>query len=152
MERAVIIGRRERRLARFAGRSALERAGARRDGDPGAVDRSGLEDGEVQHPSGVVVQAGVGQIPPQAKLSRRSAILSYDGDANQVWRLGLRSATLAETRGRAGDYDVVLAAEGRVVKPPYILPKPAGERAWATPRCSTAMRHDGLLDAFEHSI
>jgi acetyl-CoA C-acetyltransferase len=63
----------------------------------------------------------------------------------------LRSATLAETLIRAGDYEVVLAGGMESMSnAPYLLPKARwGARMGDTPAID-AMMHDGLLDAFEH--
>lgn len=70
---------------------------------------------------------------------------------NQVCASGLRSATLAETMIRVGDYDVVLAGGMESMSnAPYMLPKARwGARMGDTP-AQDAMMHDGLLDAFEH--
>ena len=64
---------------------------------------------------------------------------------------GLRSATLAETLIRAGDYDVILAGGMESMSnAPYLLPKARwGARMGDMPALD-AMMHDGLLDAFEH--
>jgi acetyl-CoA C-acetyltransferase len=64
---------------------------------------------------------------------------------------GLRSATLAETLIRAGDYEVVLAGGMESMSnAPYLLPKARwGMRLGDAPALD-AMMHDGLLDAFEH--
>jgi len=118
-----------------------------------ALDRSGVEDGELQHSVfGIVVQAGVGQIP--SRQANYHAGLPYSlttETLNQVCASGLRSATLAETMIRAGDYEVVLAGGMESMSnAPYMLPKARwGARMGDTPMVD-AMMHDGLLDAFEH--
>jgi acetyl-CoA C-acetyltransferase len=63
----------------------------------------------------------------------------------------LRSATLADTIIRCGDYEVVLAGGMESMSnAPYLLQKARwGVRMGDTPMLD-AMIHDGLLDAFEH--
>jgi acetyl-CoA C-acetyltransferase len=118
-----------------------------------AVDRSGVEDGELQHSIfGIVVQAGVGQIPSrQANFHAGLPFTLTTETLNQVCASGLRSATLGETLIRAGDYDVILAGGMESMSnPPYLLPKARwGARMGDTPALDSMM-HDGLLDAFEH--
>ena len=118
-----------------------------------AVDRSGLEDGELQHSIfGVVVQAGIGQIPSRQANSHAGLPFSLTTETlNQVCASSLRSATLAETLVRAGDYDVVLAGGMESMSnAPYILPKARWGARMGDAAMLDAMMHDGLLDAFEH--
>src|SRR5215207_5132397 len=96
VERAVILGAARTPFAKFGGAlsslSAPELGGAAiRE----AIDRSGVEDGEIQHSIfGIVVQAGVGQIP-----SRQANFHFFFNDTattetlNQVCASGMRSAT-----------------------------------------------------------
>jgi acetyl-CoA C-acetyltransferase len=118
-----------------------------------AVDRSGIADGELQHSIfGIVVQAGVGQIPSRQANACAGLPFSLTTETlNQVCASGLRSATLAETLIRAGDYEVILAGGMESMSnAPYMLPKARwGARMGDTPTVD-AMMHDGLLDAFEH--
>jgi acetyl-CoA C-acetyltransferase len=154
VERAVILGAARTPFGRFGGAlaplSAPELGGtAIRE----AVDRSGLEDGEVQHSIfGVVVQAGVGQIPSRQANSHAGLPFSLTTETlNQVCASSLRSATLAETLVRAGDYDVVLAGGMESMSnAPYILPKARWGARMGDAAMLDAMMHDGLLDAFEH--
>ena len=154
MERAVVLGAARTPFGRFGGAlsplSAPELGGATiRE----AIDRSGVEDGELEHSIfGIVVQAGVGQIP--SRQANFHAGLSFElttETLNQVCASGLRSATLAETLIRAGDYEVVLAGGMESMSnAPYLLQKArCGIRMGDTPTLD-AMMHDGLLDAFEH--
>lgn len=153
MERAVILGAARTPFGRFGG--ALSPLGAAELGGVAirsAVDRAGVEDGELQHSIfGIVVQAGVGQIP--SRQANYQAGLPYSlttETLNQVCASGLRSATLAETMIRAGDYEVVLAGGMESMSnAPYLLPKARwGARMGDIPMVD-AMMHDGLLDAFE---
>ncbi|MDX6380251.1 MAG: acetyl-CoA C-acetyltransferase, partial [Rubrobacteraceae bacterium] len=154
MERAVILGAARTPFGKFGGAlsplSAPELGGAAiRE----AIGRSGIEDGEIQHSIfGIVVQAGVGQIP--SRQANYHAGLPYSlttETLNQVCASGLRSATLAETMVRAGDYELVLSGGMESMSnAPYLLQKARwGVRMGDTPMVD-AMIHDGLLDAFEH--
>jgi acetyl-CoA C-acetyltransferase len=154
LERTVILGAARTPFGRFGGAlyplSAPELGGAAiRD----AIDRSGIEDGDLQHSIfGIVVQAGVGQIPSRQANFHAGLPFSLTTETmNQVCASGLRSATLAETMIRAGDYDVVLAGGMESMSNvPYLLPKARwGGRMGDMPALD-AMMHDGLLDAFEH--
>ena len=154
MERAVILGAARTPFGKFGGAlaplSAPELGGAAiRE----AVDRSGIEDTEIQHSIfGVVVQAGVGQIPSrQANFHARLPFELTTETLNQVFPSGLRGATLSETLIRAGDDEVVLAGGMESMSnAPYLLPKARwGIRMGDAPAID-AMLHDGLLDAFEH--
>jgi acetyl-CoA C-acetyltransferase len=154
LERTVILGAARTPFGKFGGAlsplSAPELGGAAiRE----AVDRSGVEDGEVQHSIfGIVVQAGVGQIPSRQANFHAGLPFSLTTETlNQVCASGLRSATLAETLIRAGDYEVVLAGGMESMSnAPYLLPKARwGMRMGDSPALD-AMMHDGLLDAFEH--
>jgi acetyl-CoA C-acetyltransferase len=154
VERAVVLGAARTPFGRFGGAlsslSAPELGGAAiRE----AIDRSGIEDREIQHSIfGIVVQAGIGQIPSrQANFHAGLPFELTTETLNQVCASGLRSATLAETLIRAGDYEVVLAGGMESMSnAPYLLPKARwGARLGDTPAID-AMMHDGLLDAFEH--
>ena len=154
MERTVILGAARTPFGRFGG--ALSPLGAPELGGVAirdAVDRSGVEDGELQHSIfGIVVQAGVGQIPSRQANACAGLPFSLTTETlNQVCASGLRSATLAETLIRAGDYKVILAGGMESMSnAPYMLPKGRwGARMGDTPTID-AMMHDGLLDAFEH--
>lgn len=154
VERAVILGAARTPFGRFGGAlsplSAPELGGAAiRE----ALDRSGVEDAELQHSVfGVVVQAGLGQIPSRQANFHAGLPFSLTTETlNQVCASGLRSATLAETMIRAKDYEVVLAGGMESMSNcPYLLPKARwGARMGDVPALD-AMMHDGLLDAFEH--
>jgi acetyl-CoA C-acetyltransferase len=154
VERTVILGAARTPFGKFGGAlsplSAPELGGAAiRE----AIDRSGVEDGEMQHSIfGIVVQAGIGQIPSrQANVHAGLPFALTTETLNQVCASGLRSATLAETMIRAGDYEVVIAGGMESMSnAPYLLPKARwGARMGDAPMID-AMMYDGLLDAFEH--
>src|SRR3954463_15072120 len=112
MERAVILGAARTPFGKFGGAlsplSAPELGGAAiRE----AIDRSGVEDSEIEHSVfGIVVQAGVGQIPSRQANYHAGLPFSLTTETlNQVCASGMRSATLAESMIRVGDYEVVLA-------------------------------------------
>jgi acetyl-CoA C-acetyltransferase len=154
VERAVILGAARTPFGRFGGAlsslSAPELGGvAIRE----AMERSGVEDGEVQHSIfGIVVQAGVGQIPSrQANFHAGLPMGLTTETLNQVCASGMRSATLAETMIRAGDYDVVLSGGMESMSnAPYLLPGARWGMRMGDRPAVDAVVHDGLLDAFEH--
>lgn len=153
MERVVILSAARTPFGKFGGAlsplSAPELGGAAiRE----AVDRAGVEDGEIQHSIfGIVVQAGVGQIPSRQANYRAGLPFELTTETlNQVCASGLRSATLAETLIRAGDYEVVLAGGMESMSnAPYMLPKARWGMRMGDQAVVDAMMHDGLLDAFE---
>ena len=153
-ERAVILGAARTPFGRFGG--ALASLGAPELGGVAireALDRSGVSDEEVQHSVfGIVVQAGVGQIPSRQANSHAGLPFTLTTETlNQVCASGLRSATLAETMIRAGDYGVVLAGGMESMSnAPYLLPKARWGARMGDMPAFDAMMHDGLLDAFEH--
>jgi acetyl-CoA C-acetyltransferase len=152
-EKVVIVGAARTPFGRFGG--ALASLGAPELGGAAireALDRSGVADQDIGHSVfGIVVQAGVGQIPSRQANFHAGLPFSLTTETlNQVCASGLRSATLAETMIRAGDYDVVLAGGMESMSnAPYLLPKARwGARLGDMP-AQDAMLHDGLLDAFE---
>ncbi len=154
MERAVILGAARTPFGRFGGAlstlSAPELGGA---AIRASIERSGVEDGEIQHSMfGIVVQAGVGQIPSRQANFHAGLPYSLTTETlNQVCASGLRSATLLETMIRAGDYEVVLAGGMESMSSaPYLLPKARWGARMGDAAMVDAMMHDGLLDAFEH--
>jgi acetyl-CoA C-acetyltransferase len=154
VERAIILGAARTPFGRFGGAlsdlSAPELGGAAiRE----AVERSGVEDGEIQHSIfGIVVQAGVGQIPSRQANFHAGLPFSLTTETlNQVCASGLRSATLSETMIRAGDYEVVLAGGMESMSnAPYLLEGARWGMRMGDGAAVDAMIHDGLLDAFEH--
>jgi acetyl-CoA C-acetyltransferase len=154
LERTVILGAARTPFGKFGG--ALSPLGAPELGGAAireAVDRSGVDNDELEHSIfGIVVQAGVGQIPSRQANFHAGLPFSLTTETlNQVCASGLRSATLAETMIRAGDYEVVLAGGMESMSnAPYLLPNARwGARMGDTPAVDSMM-HDGLLDAFEH--
>ena len=154
LERTVILGAARTPFGKFGGAlspsSAPELGGAAiRE----AVDRSGVDDGELEHSIfGIVVQAGVGQIPSRQANFHAGLPFSLTTETlNQVCASGLRSATLAETLIRAGDYELVLAGGMESMSnAPYLLPKARWGARMGDATAVDSMMHDGLLDAFEH--
>ena len=154
MERTVILGAARTPFGKFGGAlsslSAPELGGAAiRE----AIDRSGVDDAELEHSIfGIVVQAGVGQIPSRQANFQAGLPFSLTTETlNQVCASGLRSATLAETMIRAGDYDVVLAGGMESMSnAPYLFPKARWGARMGDTTAVDSMMHDGLLDAFEH--
>src|SRR5919205_3013604 len=154
LERTVILGAARTPFGRFGG--ALSPLGAPELGGTAirdAIDRSGIEDGELQHSIfGIVVQAGVGQIPSRHANFHAGLPFSLTTETlNQVCASGLRSVTLAETMIRAGDYGVILAGGMESMSnAPYLLQEARWGMRLGDGEVLDAMIHDGLLDAFEH--
>ena len=154
LERTVILGAARTPFGKFGGAlsplSAPELGGAAiRE----AVDRSGVEDEALEHSIfGIVVQAGVGQIPSRQATFHAGLPFSLTTETlNQVCASGLRSATLAETMIRVGDYEVVLAGGMESMSnAPYLLPSARWGARMGDTTAVDSMMHDGLLDAFEH--
>ena len=139
MERTVILGAARTPFGKFGGSllplNAPELGGVViRE----AINRSGIENGEIGHSIfGIVVQAGVGQIPSRQANFHAGLPYSLTTETlNQVCASGLRSATLAETLIRAGDYDVVLAGGMESMSnAPYLLQQARwGGAHWAMAR------------------
>jgi acetyl-CoA C-acetyltransferase len=154
LERTVILGAARTPFGKFGG--ALSPLGAPELGGAAireAVDRSGVEDDALEHSIfGIVVQAGVGQIPSRQATFHAGLPFSLTTETlNQVCASGLRSATLAETMIRAGDYEVVLAGGMESMSnAPYLLPNARWGARMGDTTAVDSMMHDGLLDAFEH--
>jgi len=154
LERTVILGAARTPFGRFGG--ALSPLGAPDLGGAAirdAIYRSGIEDEDLQHSIfGIVVQAGVGQIPSRQANFHAGLPFSLTTETlNQVCASGLRSATLAETLIRAGDYEVILAGGMESMSnAPYMLPKARWGAHMGDMPAPDSMMHDGLLDAFEH--
>ncbi|MDQ3638653.1 MAG: acetyl-CoA C-acetyltransferase [Actinomycetota bacterium] len=154
MERTVVLGAARTPFGKFGGAlsslSAPELGGvAIRE----AIERSGVEDSELEHSVfGIVVQAGVGQIP--SRQANYHAGLPFElttETLNQVCASGMRSATLAETMIRCGDYEVILAGGMESMSnAPYLLEKARWGARMGDFEAVDGMMHDGLLDAFEH--
>jgi acetyl-CoA C-acetyltransferase len=155
LERAVILGAARTPFGKFGGAlaplSAPELGGiAIRE----AIDRSGVEDVEIEHSIfGIVLQAGVGQIPSRQANHRAGLPFSLTTETlNQVCASGLRSVTLAETLIRAGDYGVVLAGGMEsMTGAPYLVPKARWGVRMGDAEMVDAMIHDGLYDSFERA-
>src|SRR5829696_6803972 len=154
LERTVILGAARTPFCRFGG--ALSPLGAPKLGGAAirdAIDRSGIEDGDLQHSIfGIVVQAGVGQIPSRQANYHAGLPFSLTTETlNQVCASGLRSVTLAETMIRARDYEVVLAGGMESMSnAPYLLQGARWGMRMGDGVVVDAMIHDGLLDAFEN--
>jgi acetyl-CoA C-acetyltransferase len=154
VERTVVLGAARTPFGKFGGAlsslSAPELGGvAIRE----AIDRSGVEDSELEHSIfGIVVQAGVGQIPSrQANFHAGLPFELTTETLNQVCASGMRSATLAETMIRAGDYGVVLAGGMESMSnAPYLMEKARWGARMGDFKTLDGMMHDGLLDAFKH--
>src|ERR671919_3010478 len=152
LERTVILGAARTPFGKFGG--ALSPLGAPELGGAAirdSVDRSGIEDGDLKHSIfGIVVQAGVGQIPSRQANFHAGLPFSLTTETlNQVCASGLRSATLAETMIRAGDYEVVLAGGMESMSnAPYVLPKARWGARMGHAELVDTMIYDGLWSTF----
>src|SRR5919199_3102916 len=148
LERTVILGAARTPFGRFGG--ALSPLGAPELGGAAireAIDRSGVEDAEIQHSIfGIVVQAGVGQIPSRQANFHAGLLFSLTTETiNQVCASGLRSVTLGETMIRAGDYEVVLTGGMESMSnAPYLLQEARWGIRMGNGEVVDAMIHDGL--------
>src|ERR671921_2662715 len=148
LERTAILGAARTPFGRFGG--ALSPLGAPELGGAAireAIDRSGIDDGDLQHSIfGIVVQAGVGQLPSRQANFHAGLPFSLTTETlNQVCASGMRSATLAETMVRCGDYDVLLAGGMESMSnAPYLLQKARWGAHMGDAPMVDAMIHDGL--------
>ncbi|MGH3086512.1 MAG: acetyl-CoA C-acetyltransferase [Rubrobacteraceae bacterium] len=155
MERAVVLGAARTPFGKFGGAlapmSATDLGGiAIRE----AIDRSGVKDAEIEHSIfGIVVQAGVGQIPSRQANAKAGLPFSLTTETlNQVCASGLRSATLAEALIRCGDCSVILAGGMESMSnAPYLVPKARWGARMGDAKMVDSMVHDGLYDSFEKS-
>lgn len=153
MQRAVILGAARTPFGKFGGAlSAMSAVDLGAIAIREAIDRSSVEDAEIEHSIfGIVVQAGTGQIPSRQANYRAGLPFSLTTETlNQVCASGLRSATLAETMIRAGDHDVILAGGMESMSnAPYLVPKARWGARMGNARMVDSMVHDGLYDSFE---
>lgn len=120
-------------------RAALSRAGV----DPDTVDNVLM---------GIVLQAGVGQIP-----SRQAAIKAgvpphvASLTLNKVCASGMRAVTLADQLARVEDGEIFVAGGMEsMTNAPYMLPKARGGYRMGHGEVLDGMMHDGLTCAFHH--
>ena len=105
-----------------------------------ALDRAGVAPEQVQHVvMGQVLQAGVGQIPSrQAQIGAGIPKAVSSETINKVCASGVRAAGILDAAIRAGDVEIAVAGGMESMsQAPYVLPRPASARAWATCRRST---------------
>ena len=105
-----------------------------------ALERAGVTPEQVEYViMGHVIQAGTGQI-----TSRQAAIAAGipkeipSLTVNKVCLSGTSAVAIADQMIRAGELDVVVAGGMEsMTNAPFLLPKAAAARAWATRPCWT---------------
>ena len=116
MERTVVLGAARTPFGKFGGAlsplSAPELGGAT---IRNAIDRSGIEDGELEHSVfGIFVQAGVGQIPSRQANFHAGLPFSLTTETlNQVCASGLRSVTPRHGHTSRPGYALIYGSESR---------------------------------------
>ena len=116
-----------------------------------ALDRSGVEPGQVQHViMGQVLQAGQGQIPSrQAQIKAGIPKEVSSETINKVCASGLRASVLLDQAIRAGDVEVgVGGGMESMSKAPYLLPQGRFGYRMGDAKMLDAMVHDGLTNPF----
>ena len=117
-----------------------------------AVDRSGVEDGEVDYViMGQVLQAGAGQAP--ARQAAIGAGLPKETPAdtiNKVCASSIRAIEIADQMIRAGDVQVVVAGGMESMSnAPYVLKKARFGYRLGDGTLIDLMTHDGLTSSFD---
>src|SRR5258706_7466426 len=116
-----------------------------------ALERAGVEPGEVQHVvMGQVLQAGQGQIPSrQAQIKAGIPNDVSSETVNKVCASGLRASVIIDQAIRAGDVEVgVAAGMESMSSAPYLLPNARFGYRMGDAKALDAMVHDGLTNPF----
>jgi len=153
MERSVILGAARTPFGKLGGglaRFTAVELGAR--AIRGALDRSGVVDGDVDYVfMGQVLQAGAGQIPSrQAQIGAGLSREIGSETVNKVCASGLRAVALADQMIRSGDASLVVAGGMESMSnAPYLLPKARFGYRHGDGVLIDAMLHDGLVSSFD---
>jgi acetyl-CoA C-acetyltransferase len=118
----------------------------------GALDRSGVEPGQVQYViMGQVLQAGVGQIPArQAAVDAGIPMSTPALTINKVCLSGLDAIALADQLIRAGEFDVVVAGGMEsMTNAPHLLSGQRSGYKYGDVVVRDHMALDGLTDAWD---
>jgi acetyl-CoA C-acetyltransferase len=116
-----------------------------------ALERSGVEPGQVQHVvMGQVLQAGVGQIPSrQAQINAGIPKEVSSETINKVCASGMRAAGLLDSAIRAGDLEVgVGGGMESMSQAPYLMPTLRFGARMGEVKALDAMVNDGLTNPF----
>src|SRR5215212_1559645 len=117
-----------------------------------ALDRAGVEDGEVEYAiMGQVLQGGVGQAPSrQATVAAGLPIELPSDTINKVCASSIRAVEIADQMIRAGDVQVVVAGGMESMSnAPYVLKKARFGYRLGDGTLIDLMIHDGLTSTFD---
>ena len=118
-----------------------------------ALDRAGVENGEVQYAiMGQVLQGGVGQAPArQATIGAGLPVELPSDTINKVCASSIRAVEIADQMIRAGDVDVVVAGGMESMSnAPYVLKKARFGYRLGDGTLIDLMTHDGLTSTFDN--
>jgi len=117
-----------------------------------ALERGGVEDGEVQYAiMGQVLQGGAGQAPArQATVGAGLPIELPSDTINKVCASSIRAVEIADQMIRAGDVEVVVAGGMESMSnAPYVLKKARFGYRLGDGTLIDLMTHDGLTSTFD---
>ena len=117
-----------------------------------ALDRVGVEDGEVEYViMGQVLQGGAGQAPARQAAIAAGLPIDVPADTvNKVCASSIRAVEIADTMIRTGDHDVVVAGGMESMSnAPYAVPKARFGYKLGDGRLVDLMVHDGLVSSFD---
>src|SRR5256885_6978144 len=118
-----------------------------------ALERGGVEDGEVQYAiMGQVLQGGAGQAPSrQATVGAGLPIELPSDTINKVCASSIRAVEIADQMIRAGDVEVVVAGGMEsMTNAPYVLKKARFGYRLGDGTLIDLMTHDGLTSSFDN--
>ena len=118
-----------------------------------ALERGGVEDGEVQYAiMGQVLQGGAGQAPSrQATVGAGLPIELPSDTINKVCASSIRAVEIADQMVRAGDVEVVVAGGMESMSnAPYVLKKARFGYRLGDGTLIDLMTHDGLTSSFDN--
>src|SRR6059058_56815 len=118
-----------------------------------ALERGGVEDGEVQYAiMGQVLQGGAGQAPSrQATVGAGLPIELPSDTINKVCASSIRAVEIADQMIRAGDVEVVVAGGMEsMTNAPYVLKQARFGYRLGDGTLIDLMTHDGLTSSFDN--
>jgi acetyl-CoA C-acetyltransferase len=117
-----------------------------------ALERAGVEDGEVQYAiMGQVLQGGAGQAPArQAAVGAGLPVETPADTVNKVCASSIRAVQIADAMIRAGEHElVVTGGMESMSNAPYLLPKARFGYRLGHGELVDSMIFDGLTDAYD---
>src|SRR4051794_7411849 len=117
-----------------------------------ALDRAGVEDGEVEYAiMGQVLQGGVGQAPSRQATVGAGLPISLPADTiNKVCASSIRAVEIADQMIRSGDHSVIVAGGMESMSnAPYVLKKARFGYRLGDGALIDLMVHDGLTSSFD---